>query len=73
MDQESERQKLFQWMSVIPYKSHHMAMGERFLSGSGAWLQQKTEFIEWRKSSVSSILWLHGIRKFRSYLSSRPN
>lgn len=40
-------------------------MGTDFLPNSGQWLVQKKEFVEWRKSSVSSVLWLRGIRKYR--------
>lgn len=61
---ESERRELFKWMSQIPYKTHHKTVGKNLLPKSGLWLQQKTDFIQWRKSSSSSILWLHGIRKF---------
>jgi hypothetical protein len=68
MSQESERRELLTWMSKIPHQSHHKIVGEGILSGSGAWLLQKTEFVEWRKSSASSVLWLHGIRRLRSYL-----
>lgn len=30
---------------------------------SGLWLLNNPKFIEWRKSSAKSMLWLHGIRK----------
>jgi hypothetical protein len=36
-------------------------MGTGFLANSGQWLIHKKEFVEWRKSSVSSVLWLRGI------------
>ncbi|KAI9771411.1 MAG: hypothetical protein M1839_002801 [Geoglossum umbratile] len=58
---KSERLACFQWMSTIPHRIHHKTMVKDCLPGLGGWLFEKTEFIEWRKSSVSSILWLHGI------------
>lgn len=61
---ESERRDVFKWMSQIPYKTHHKTVGKGLLPKSGLWLLQNIEFVEWRKSSSSSILWLHGIRKF---------
>lgn len=64
---ESERQDVFKWMSQIQHRIHHKTMGMNLLPKSGLWLLQKTEFIQWRKSSSSSILWLHGIRKFFHY------
>lgn len=63
---ESERRDVFKWMSQIPYTTHHKTMGKGILPESGLWLLRRLEFIQWRKSSSSSILWLHGIRKFLS-------
>ncbi|KAM3075671.1 hypothetical protein ACMFMG_007803 [Clarireedia jacksonii] len=58
---ESERREILQWVSKIQYKNHHKSIGNNILDGSGQWLRHKVAFIEWRRSSVSSILWLHGI------------
>lgn len=60
---ESERRNLLKWLSTIQHVNHHKTMGKDILSGSGNWLLLKKEFVEWRKESSSSILWLHGIRK----------
>jgi hypothetical protein len=48
----------------MQYKAHHNAMGIGFLPNSGQWLLQNKDFMDWRKSSVSSVLWLHGIREW---------
>ena len=56
-----QRQKLLQWLSTIPYLTHHRTMGKDFLSGSGSWLYQSPEYLEWQHDSASSILWLRGI------------
>ena len=61
--QESERTEVFQWMSNVPYRGHHRSKKKDYLAGSCKWLLEKEKFVEWRKSSVSSILWLHGIRE----------
>jgi hypothetical protein len=61
---EAKRQELSRWLSTVPCNAHHKEMGVGFLPYSGRWLIQKKEFVEWRKSSVSSVLWLRGIRKF---------
>ena len=58
---ENQRLKLFDWLSTVPYQTHHRTMGRDFSEGSCKWLRQSPEFMEWRKSSVSSVLWLHGI------------
>ncbi|KAH0536068.1 hypothetical protein FGG08_007034 [Glutinoglossum americanum] len=59
--QELERERVFQWMSNVPYMNHHKAKVKDCLPGSGRWLFENEKFIEWRKSSASSIMWLHGI------------
>ena len=58
-----ERIKVFHWMSQIEYKHHHDDLSKDLLAQSGQWLLESKSFIEWRQSSVSSILWLHGPRK----------
>jgi hypothetical protein len=61
LDAESARRQIFGWLSRTSHTTHHKAMGKDFLLGSGKWLLEKKEFIEWTKESSSSILWLHGI------------
>ena len=56
-----KRKEVFRWMSKIEYKSHHEDLSKGLLPNSGQWLLDHKLFIEWGQSSVSSILWLHGI------------
>jgi len=58
---ESDRLKVFQWLSTTQYVKHHRSAVKMCLAGSGDWMFRKPLYMEWRKSSVSSILWLHGI------------
>src|SRR5271169_3064587 len=46
---------------MTAYRKHHANLSKDLLSNSGAWLLKSPEFDTWRKSSASSILWLHGI------------
>jgi len=55
--------EVFVWMSNVLYRGHHRSKKKDYLAGSCKWLLEKEEFIEWGKSSVSSILWLRGIRE----------
>lgn len=57
-----ERKDVFLWMSEIEYREHHQDLSKDVLPNSGQWLLNSREYIEWGQSSVSSILWLHGIR-----------
>jgi len=55
--------KILDWISTIAYEDNHKTTAEGLLEGTGRWLRNKPEFQEWRASSVSGILWLHGKRK----------
>ncbi|CAF9943521.1 MAG: hypothetical protein ALECFALPRED_000540 [Alectoria fallacina] len=57
----AERMEVFRWMSAIEYRNHHDNLSQGLLTQSGQWLLESQHFVEWGQSSVSSILWLHGI------------
>ncbi|KAL8666371.1 MAG: hypothetical protein Q9168_007498 [Polycauliona sp. 1 TL-2023] len=56
-----ERRKILAWLSTVKYREHHKTSFSAVMPGSGAWLRQKPEFIDWKTSSTSSILWIRGI------------
>ena len=58
---KDERITVFQWLSSIPQRKHHAKNFKDVLRGTGEWLKQKEQYISWRNSSVSSVLWLHGM------------
>lgn len=57
----SRRARILSWLSNIPYEQHHQNSRKGRLLDSGTWLLRKLEYLSWRSSSFSSILWLHGI------------
>ncbi|KAL8720548.1 MAG: hypothetical protein Q9181_007895, partial [Wetmoreana brouardii] len=59
--QKNERRQLLSWLSTVRYREHHKSAISAVMPGSGSWLQQKPEFVGWKNSSSSSILWIHGI------------
>lgn len=61
---KEERLKILKWLSNVQYKKHHQSISKGLLEGTGQWLLSKCQFVEWRNSSVSSVLWLHGIRRY---------
>ncbi len=61
---ELERCAIQQWASGVPYSSNHVAAKEGRTEGTAEWILQHPVFREWRESSASMLLWLHGIRKF---------
>ncbi|KAL8920274.1 MAG: hypothetical protein Q9208_006342 [Pyrenodesmia sp. 3 TL-2023] len=59
--QKEQRRKVLSWLSNVRYREHHRSSFAAVMPGSCAWLQQKSEYIDWKSSSISSILWVHGI------------
>ncbi len=60
---ESERCAILQWVSSIPYESNHFAAKKGRTHGTAEWILAHSKFREWRATSASTLLWLHGIRK----------
>ena len=57
----AHRQEILQWLSSIPYLQHHVQSKMDILEGTGSWFLDDDRLVQWRSSSVSSILWLRGI------------
>lgn len=57
----AERIKVLQWISPIPYMQHHKEARKDVLAGTGAWFLENEKLLGWLSSSLSSIMWLHGI------------
>lgn len=60
---ESERSDILNWLSSIQYEKNHRTAREERTDGTGKWLLEHDRFRDWRRSSSSTILWLHGIRR----------
>jgi hypothetical protein len=61
----SGRHDVMCWASSIPYAKVHATARAGRTSATGEWLLAHERFREWRDSSASMIMWLHGIRKSR--------
>ncbi|KAI4199301.1 MAG: hypothetical protein LQ350_004683 [Teloschistes chrysophthalmus] len=59
--EKDTRRQILSWLSTVRYREHHRSSFSAVMPGSGRWLQRKQEFIDWKSSSSSSILWIHGI------------
>ncbi|KAI5811986.1 hypothetical protein BZA77DRAFT_347362 [Pyronema omphalodes] len=58
---DSDRSAMLQWISAIPYISHHNRISEERLEGTGEWLFERPEYEGWMSSSESKLLLLRGI------------
>jgi hypothetical protein len=54
-----EREKILKWISDIPFQDHHEEINA--MANSGQWLLAHHKLMQWRKSSVSTLLWLRGM------------
>jgi hypothetical protein len=61
--EDSRRIKILTWASSIPYEDNHYTARQEHVDSTGEWLLKHEMYREWRGSSASMILWLHGIRK----------
>lgn len=59
--QADKRIEILNWLSTIPYRKHHIEAHKKILQGTGGWFLDDDRMLQWRRSSLSSILWLHGI------------
>ncbi|KAI5817430.1 hypothetical protein BZA77DRAFT_386720 [Pyronema omphalodes] len=59
--EDKDRSSILQWISTIPYISHHKRISEGRLAGTGEWLFDRPEYEEWITSSESKLLLLRGI------------
>ena len=57
----SQQLQLLQWLSPVPFSSHHKRHSESTIPGSGQWLLDHGQYLHWRNTSQSSIFLLHGI------------
>ncbi|KAI5817928.1 hypothetical protein BZA77DRAFT_343298 [Pyronema omphalodes] len=59
--EDCDRYSILQWISAIPYRSHHQRISEGRLEGTGKWLFERQEYKDWISSDVSNLLLLRGI------------
>ena len=64
---DHDRANLFRWNSEVKYWQHREDLSKGLLPGSGRWLLDSSEFMQWLQAEASSILWLHGIRMCSSH------
>ena len=69
--EETRYREVLDWLSPVHFKDHHRGYSKNRLQGSGDWLLNHREFLEWKASSASSILLLHGTAgSGKTYLAS---
>lgn len=59
--EEGQHLQLLQWLSPVPFSSHHKRHFESRIPCSGQWLLKHDQYLHWSNTSSSSILLLHGI------------
>ncbi|KAH8430511.1 uncharacterized protein LDX57_008173 [Aspergillus melleus] len=59
-ERDEQEGRILSWLSPLPLVKLHR---ERLVPNSGRWIFEEESYIQWRVSSKSSALWLHGLRK----------
>ena len=59
--EENQHLELLNWLSSVPFSSHHKRHSQSRIPGSGQWLMDHNRYLDWRNTSSSSIFLLHGI------------
>ncbi len=62
----AEQGHILRWVSPVPYETNHHAARDSRTPGTAEWILEHPTYREWRASSASMFLWLHGIRKLSS-------
>ncbi|KAI5814913.1 hypothetical protein BZA77DRAFT_317793 [Pyronema omphalodes] len=52
---------ILNWLSDVPYESHHQRITRRRLKGTGKWIFEKQEYLTWISSNSSRLFLLRGI------------
>ena len=59
--EDINRDRILDWTAQIPYHRHYKQGVKKALEGTGNWLLSLPDFIRWKQSSSSEMLWLHGM------------
>lgn len=57
----SQRKEVLHWLSTVPCELQHQEAARKIVKGTGRWLLDRPELLDWQMSSTSAIFWLHGI------------
>ncbi|KAI5796206.1 hypothetical protein FPQ18DRAFT_423767 [Pyronema domesticum] len=69
---DCERSSILEWISTVPYSSHHQRINAGRLEGTGQWLLERQDYRTWISSSVSKLLLLRGIPGVgKTYIASK--
>lgn len=58
--QKDKYHSILRWLSAVPYTQHQQMHDDQRVPGTGQWLLEHPQYLQWKRSSVSSILLLHG-------------
>ncbi|KAJ5721659.1 uncharacterized protein N7483_009593 [Penicillium malachiteum] len=70
--EESERIKMLEWISSVPFGENHDNISEKRTPGTGEWLLQHEDFRAWVEKKTPTLLWLEGSAGAgKTYLTSK--
>lgn len=57
----NQRREVLHWLSTVPCELQHQEAAKKIVNGTGRWLLDRPELLDWQMSSTSAIFWLRGI------------
>jgi hypothetical protein len=63
-----ERLEILEWISNIRYGTNHETVKDNRTQSTCEWLLSHKRYLEWQDTSSSIILWLHGTRRFSTFI-----
>ena len=61
---QRERLEILEWISNVQHGMNHETVKEKRTKSTCEWLLRRKRYLEWQDTSSSTILWLHGTRRF---------
>ena len=58
---DAQLKRILDWLSTVRQNRHHDAAQRDILRSSGRWLLEHPDYQDWRDSTNSSVLWIHGL------------
>ncbi|KAF3025211.1 hypothetical protein E8E15_004022 [Penicillium rubens] len=60
-ERNEQERRIFKWLARLPLDEVHKRKLEARLPDSGHWIFEEANYKQWRVSSKSELLWLHGL------------
>lgn len=57
------RRKVLEWLTPVDYEETHQRHFKKHFANTGQWLIENDQFVSWKDTPGSRLLWCYGIRE----------